>query len=571
MPARMIVLSGGESSAALDLAAEPRYLVITPSAEKNAISLAGEDAGVDDRLVELFNRGEFVHLRNLRPWQTVNVNGEKNIDQGERAVLRDGEVVTIRDVVLRVSAQPQVATPLDGEGGEEQPLQDGLDSNIIQEAQPAKQARELKTVVAAASDGEAAERMTARLRLIRETTDAILTADSPRPLLVQILEMICQQFPSARGAMMWRLGESESFRRVHKVARSGGDVTVSRTVVKHVLERKTAVLSEDTGTDERLKTSSSIGAQSMRSVLCVPIVRHDRVSGVLHLDDAGFRTFEEADLETVAAIAGTLAAGLDALDRRAQKTATAVADLRRGFGEAIRKAAVATTPDKGVHAGGIHIAVGCIGEHQLSGAFAEAVALVAPPGAPPNSNPLVIALGEVAGDTAATAVGAAMARATVRALAPYGLAPGALVTEVGRALGVLGVGGAGTAVVACFDPAVGQLSLAAAAGQPVIHHAATLGQVNFTEIMAKAPALGTPSPQLTGAPTALAIGKGDTVVLFTDGLVKKLGTGLQTVRDLVASTVAEGPVAVVNALLERARGQEGDALLPGAVAALRRT
>src|SRR4029077_15816207 len=49
-------------------------------------------------------------------------------------------------------------------------------------------------------------------------------------------------------------------------------MSISRSIVNHVLLQKKAVLSQDAGADKNLPTSASIADLKIRSVMCVPLV-----------------------------------------------------------------------------------------------------------------------------------------------------------------------------------------------------------------------------------------------------------------------------------------------------------
>jgi len=274
-------------------------------------------------------------------------------------------------------------------------------------------------------------------------------------------------------------------------------------------------------------------------MLCVPIVREGAVAGIIHLDHPGRGKFGQADLAVVAAAAATVANALDAMDER---NAGAAAAVGHGVRAALRDAAVGPTPTGGVHASGLRAAVGIHGD--AIGIFAEAIALDASLGAP-----IVIGLGEIKGEALASAVGALRANTVVRAMAPLGHGPDSILSGVGRIV-MNAESLALTALVARWDPK-GQLALAATGRVSAVHHAAASGAAtNLT-------------PQ---TPQAVPLASGDTIVMFTEGLVGSVARDdpeLMTVRNMVVARGNQGPDAVVNALIEQARllGQPGPAAI----------
>ncbi len=571
MIARMTVLFGADAGKSMELGEEASFLVIDERKNKpNAISL-DKDAEPDARHAEVRKRGDFVHLRNLRPWSGISVNAEKSYDQGERAILRNGDVFVIREIVVRTTL---IAEEGDDEGSGAFTAADtdatadesAVTSKIVQ-TKTSKDALAMTQVV----KEEDPEKLRARLGFLHALTETALMCDRPLSLLTQFLDLLGEQFDGAQGSIMWRVGESESFRRAAKLRCEESDVRISRTVLAHVLDTKAGVLSQDSRADDRLKRSTSIRVRGMRSVLCVPILRGDpvRIAGVIHLDHSGFGTFGEADLEMVVASAATLASALDTMDRRSGESADF---LRRRVGEMLRNAAAVPMPPEGVNAGGLHVHVGHLGEPVFGGTFVEAIPLDPGDGSGAAASPVLLALGEVGGEGAKTAIGAVKAAATVRALAPYGIVPSAFIEELGRGVRVLDLPeDEGHAIVARFDPKAGQLTCAKAGWPVVLHYASMPRLTNVSEVQAQSMALGA-KPIAEVKPTSVALSAGDSVVLLTPGLIAALDESdpqLKSIRKLVTEKAGDGPVAVVNALLALAR-QRGEPGRSGSVVAIRR-
>jgi two-component system NtrC family sensor kinase len=86
-------------------------------------------------------------------------------------------------------------------------------------------------------------------------------------------------------------------------------IVTSRTVIQHVLETRDGVLSADAMNDERFRRQGnhdSIHRLGLRSIICVPILAHDEVLGVIHFDcSMSHNTYTQEQLRLAAAI-GTL-------------------------------------------------------------------------------------------------------------------------------------------------------------------------------------------------------------------------------------------------------------------------
>ena len=81
------------------------------------------------------------------------------------------------------------------------------------------------------------------------------------------------------------------------------EITVSRTVVRDVLENGVSSLSQDATADARYRAGDSIIQQKIRSVMCAPVSTDDAVLGVLYADSRSMKgAFSESDLELLALI-----------------------------------------------------------------------------------------------------------------------------------------------------------------------------------------------------------------------------------------------------------------------------
>jgi Nif-specific regulatory protein len=89
------------------------------------------------------------------------------------------------------------------------------------------------------------------------------------------------------------------------------EVRVSQTVVRRVLTQQVSVLARDTGTEEGLKDVPSLAAAGNHSILCVPLLAHERTLGVLYLStrNAG-EVFDEIHLETMTGVAAVVGLSL---------------------------------------------------------------------------------------------------------------------------------------------------------------------------------------------------------------------------------------------------------------------
>ena len=89
------------------------------------------------------------------------------------------------------------------------------------------------------------------------------------------------------------------------------EVRVSQTVIRRVLTQQVAVLARDTGAEETLKDVPSLVAAGNHSILCVPLLAHERTLGVLYLSIRNsVQVFNEIHLETMNAVAAVIGLSL---------------------------------------------------------------------------------------------------------------------------------------------------------------------------------------------------------------------------------------------------------------------
>ncbi len=78
----------------------------------------------------------------------------------------------------------------------------------------------------------------------------------------------------------------------------------SKGIIRHVVEQKKVVLSQDASADANLPTSASIVDLRIRSVMCAPLLTSDgHVLGILQLDTSDRKQFSQEDLDILEAVA----------------------------------------------------------------------------------------------------------------------------------------------------------------------------------------------------------------------------------------------------------------------------
>lgn len=148
---------------------------------------------------------------------------------------------------------------------------------------------------------------------ISTTINAIRDQDK---LEKALLDLLFEVVPARRGAILLTSNHADtgdefsSVITLDRIDGAGQTFNVSRTIVRRVLNDGAAILINEADNSAEMKTESLIAARS-RSVLCVPLIMHDRKFGVIYLDsDEVQARFDENHLQMVTAVAAIAAVAI---------------------------------------------------------------------------------------------------------------------------------------------------------------------------------------------------------------------------------------------------------------------
>ena len=218
-----------------------------------------------------------------------------------RRLVKDGDVIDVCDYALKVHlGEEEVA------GRTAQPTMSFertvADAPTRPVSLPVAADGSLESTVA---DSAEVRRLRARLQAIYEVTDAVditLTLDE---LLEAALDKLLGIFEQADVVLlMLKDRATETMAPRASRLRPGldpCDVTVSTTVMERTAERRQALLSSQAARDPRFHATMSIRRHSISSLMCVPLLYHEEVTGLLYVDSRrpGV-TFGEDDLALLA-------------------------------------------------------------------------------------------------------------------------------------------------------------------------------------------------------------------------------------------------------------------------------
>ena len=146
-----------------------------------------------------------------------------------------------------------------------------------------------------------------KLRLAYELSKESVTADSKKHYL-KMLDLMFTVLPIDRGVILeLDYATNELKPSVVKFRDGKGDegqeINLSNTILEKVKETRKCLITADATEDPDLGKSMSIAKGKIRSVMCVPLIAHDQVLGILHLDSKDrINAFAEKDVSLVQTI-----------------------------------------------------------------------------------------------------------------------------------------------------------------------------------------------------------------------------------------------------------------------------
>lgn len=150
-----------------------------------------------------------------------------------------------------------------------------------------------------------------KLRLGHELGRSIGLEVDLNLLLEKIITKAFELIPADRGVILL-LEDGVPKPRTART-RDGRDeqIVLSRSILNEVIQHKAAVLSSDATMDSRFSGAHSIIMQGIRSTMTVPLIHHDELLGIMHLDSmVATNAFGEKDLEIFAGVASQAAVAI---------------------------------------------------------------------------------------------------------------------------------------------------------------------------------------------------------------------------------------------------------------------
>jgi diguanylate cyclase (GGDEF)-like protein len=148
----------------------------------------------------------------------------------------------------------------------------------------------------------------AKLKPILEVVRQINKGPDLRKVIQQILELAVESCGAQRGAIVtFRSGKYKVEMARHRsgVKLRKEERGISKTVLMTVEKTRQRVLCNEATTEARFRLVDSVQRLKLRSILCIPILLHDKPVGALYLDDPARATaFGEREVEVAEILTG---------------------------------------------------------------------------------------------------------------------------------------------------------------------------------------------------------------------------------------------------------------------------
>ncbi|EGF80341.1 hypothetical protein BATDEDRAFT_35058 [Batrachochytrium dendrobatidis JAM81] len=293
---------------------------ITTIGRKEDNDIPISDGKISKYHAEVLRSAEGYFIRDKNSSNGVRVNGNL-IVPGKPTQLKDGTTVEIGGISLEFHNTLQQATsslsPVDQQA-DYLDLVTILPSEFKYEETVTIRA-ELETEedvgfsrIEEVDDVEVLKQDYEKLRLAYELSKMSVTDDIGK-LLAKSMELIFDVIPIDRGVVLL-VDQNTAVLSQHYVklregkANENREILLSSTILQKVYTSHKCLISSDACEDPMLGKAASIMTGQIRSVICVPLVAHNIVHGILHLDSRDrISSFSSKDLSLVKAISNQTA------------------------------------------------------------------------------------------------------------------------------------------------------------------------------------------------------------------------------------------------------------------------
>jgi phosphoserine phosphatase RsbU/P len=368
-------------------------------------------------------------------------------------------------------------------------------------------------------------------------------------VLPQVLKSLFKIFVQAdRGFIVMSSPDGKLIPRWVRLRREDANDTlrISRTIIRHVMESKEAILSADAASDERFEMSQSIADFRIRSMMCAPLLDNEGNSfGALQIDTLDQRQrFQKEDLALLVSTASQAALAIQqaqlheqvVVQKEMERDMKLAREVQHGF-----------LPDKRPEIAGYEFSDYYQPTAEVGGDYFDYITL-------PDGRVAVIVADVVGHGVAAALLTAKLSSETKFALFSEP-SPAIAVTRLNERICATNMQRFVTMIMVVIDPATQKATIVNAG-----HMAPLVRRKNGT--------IEEPSENIAGLPLGVTdalgyeqceveIGSGDTFTLYTDGVNESIDSGgafytIDRLRELVKK-LGDKPAAACPAIIEDVR------------------
>jgi adenylate cyclase len=285
-----------------------------------------------------------LHAKLVRDEQGYNLvdldsrNGTKlNSVEVKNARINKGDVITLGNFTLEIQDAEQPETEMvDLETGDDREISPES-GTIIRSALELEKLLQAAEVLedAPAPPVEDIEKSNKILRILTSVAKALISAEKLDDTLERVMDLVFDHIPAERGVLAIKNDQDKLTSRVVRYRKKKGEdekITIPRAITNKVLSDKVSILTMDAMQDDRFDNSQSIFMLGIRSAMCVPLWEHERVIGIIYVDeDVQAGTFNTNDLDLLAALGNYAAVAIERarLTEKIQEEQAARAKLSR--------------------------------------------------------------------------------------------------------------------------------------------------------------------------------------------------------------------------------------------------
>ncbi len=235
-------------------------------------------------------------LRDLGSANGTYINGKRITN--ERSPIMAGDEIRVGSTVMVVGERKP-----DAYANPVRPMQEDFMDAIVESRLHSSD----DSVIMAVPDPIVAA--TEHLRIIYELTRITTQALERELLLKMVMDLIFDEFRPERGFIL--IADSADAKPEPVIVKYNTpprnqdekQIHVSRTIINHVMKKQEGILSSNAMRDRRFSAGDSVQNYGIRSAICVPVIYHDHVYGVIHIDTSLINyTFTDSQLSLLTAI-----------------------------------------------------------------------------------------------------------------------------------------------------------------------------------------------------------------------------------------------------------------------------